>query len=787
MNLNCVKELVDLYRNSNETIDVIKLRAVYLKLNPKKLTDSTRKSRSKSNNTNASASTAKASHLASQCWSLLVLINKHTSNSFLHSEVFFLTAYFVVECSKVIEGVESSLRMGPFDLDKLLANLVTKLTEGCRGSVIRYMETVELSDHLFSLLEFIFKRLRREEDEEEKDEKSHRLEGKIRRLSLVEEIDLENPFIGSKFKIEQKENCDDDDVNVVLLQLIVIALESLVKLTLIYSMGPIDAILADLHFFYRRFLRLDSIGAKRNILQFISSVCKLEFWTEIEWNFWIWIFEFEGADCGDFPQESHVYFKRRLLLKLNFTPPATSSSVKSSKMIGLLLSSGLFTEISFNELDRFDGINLNFEVVIGLLSILAKEAEKENVYYKKIESIFTRINSNSLNYQAEQNLNSLLAALDAVRNELFRLIRSDEFILILLQLNVFLFKTFKIPDKYYISWSSFVMKSVIEGGGRDKKKQFDCILKCSITDLLEILQKLTASSDSDSDSGTTEELKVKTIRLICQSIGFVADVEILKRFDETLVISKKFLLIILQNSAYNLCRDYFTELSRLSVHGTDCDDDVLIAWTNVLKSQLHVTKSVFLFSDIAIGRKMLKFLAIHVIDDLKFEQFADFVNERLVELGLSVDFVYLNYFLTVLKYKTNKNNWIFSSFKYTFTDPKFNLLTALIQSKNNNNLSEATSSQVFILENDENPLHEIEIELYDYFLNLLFINFNVDPLLSFLTQNFQVRGTIKERILYQLREQGTADTETEVKNENITVIHDLYLQVLNSFHSMFFF
>lgn len=586
MNLTIVKELLALYKsepNAQIIIDDGKFAAICdkIKLKPQSEFKSSRGSASSKLNN---------SQLASACWNLLVQINRNTSTSFSTQLAFLQTAKVVLSCAKIIESSQGDFKMGPLDLEKMVANLIAKLSEGLKI-------LLDLKDekylYIIYLMEFFFERLQKH---------INSLEGGMRRMSLVELPSIEDPFIDINFH----GLCPDNTKDAILRQLAIVALESLCRISLIFQKGQIESFLDELTPFHV------ALNSEAHIAHFISSICKLEFWASFEWKFWNWL---SGQEIY---KQYLVYFKRRCHLKLS---SPISCDKLSMKIVASVLASGQLADEMINSIRNDEFVD---EVVGPCLILILKEENR--IYIKHIETILKNITLNSV---SETALRNILSALDSLKNVLFHLIRDDSFISLLETLNDYLLRI-DFPVKFYVSWISQVLKAVIEN--RKQVPHAKQLVKASIRGLI-------------GNQNIPDDMQLKVHKIISQSLSIAADAHILRNF---LSINCENILLVLEASHYNLPQDYFNELGQ-SVFSCSGRESLYISWIKVLSFQVNVSSRAFECENVMKLHLAAKSISNHVYDQVKLGQYLELIYAQIQKLGYSNDSVMLSKLLLSVK------------------------------------------------------------------------------------------------------------------------------------------
>lgn len=679
MNLTIVKELLVLYKgepNAQITIDEAKLILFCDKI---KL-----KTQPESGNSRVNASKFKDSQLTSACWNLLVQINRNASTSFSTPVKFFQTAKVVLSCAKIIEMSAGDFKMGPMDLEKMVANLISKLSEGIKISLD---SSEEQSLNIINLIEFYFKRLQKQ---------FNSLEGGIRRMSLVELPSIEDPFVDIDFHGLCSDNIKDSTHR----QLVIVALESICKISLIFQKGQIESILDTLKPFH-----VASYSEAR-ITYFISSICKLEFWSAFEWKYWNWL---SGHEIYE---PFLIYFKKRCHLRL--LPPIPSHKL-SMKIVASVLTTGQLTDEMIGAIRNDEFVD---EVVGPCLTLLLKE--ENHIYATQIGTVLRNITLNSI---SEIALKSILYALDSLRNGLFHLIRNDSFISLFKIFNDFLLQI-NFPAKFYASWTSQVLKAIVES--RKQGPQIKELLKASIKGLL-------------CHNHFPDEMQAKVYKIISQSLSIAADTDLFRSF---ISVSSENIGSVLEASYFNLPQDYFNELSRVVFSYKFCES-LCISWIKVLSSQICVSLKVFEYGDdVQKLHLTAKLISIHIFDQVKSVHYLELLYAQIRKLGFSDDSLMLS--KQILAFKSPKSTSSLLS-NYKFSNRCLQSIVRLIKIYHETDIYDISMCDFSDLQVNDH----IETEFYFYFLNLALIQSSNDEFRSILIR-FQNFNAIYDRMMYIL-------------------------------------
>lgn len=599
MNLTILRELLGLYRHeptSNAIIDEQKLSAVCEKIKDK-------------------PSKSASPQLAPLCWNLLIQINRHPPQTFSNPQIFSQTAKVTLRCAKIVEAAEKELDM---DLDKMLANVLVKLTEGIKVALEHYASVVE------ELMELFFERLHKHFN--------HNLEIKIRRMSLAEMPCINDPFANINLHSIAPGNTQDP----VLKQLATVALESLCRLILIFQKGPLESVLSSLQPFHAE--------TGRNVSHFVSSICKLEFWEASEWIFWYWL-----SDHKSIYSEQLTYFKRRCHLGVSLP---TDPSRLNIKLVSALLASNQLVDTMLDV--ALNSTDVDDEIIGSCLGLVIKE--ECHVHVESISKIIDRVHGKEL---SDSGLKLLLPALDSLRNGLFHLTRSDKFIDLFSILNECLLDL-KLPVKFYVSWTSSALKSAI-----DNKKHLN----------IANLQKLVRGSVAGlmrSYQIVPEDMKIKVHKIIGQTLSTGADIQSLQTFLDDL---KGSLGLVLEHSVFNLPSDYFNELSRLIFKEGASDENMLMLWVKVLSVQINSTPKAFNANSLDTLHVMSKLISTNIFDQLKQSQYLEYIYDRVRELGYKEDLITLCKQLT--HFKCNKRKF---GPKCFYSDPQIQTAVDIVSS-----------------------------------------------------------------------------------------------------------
>lgn len=714
MNLTIVKELLSLYKNDPNTqiyINESKLLTVCDKI---KL-----KTQSESKNSRVNGTKLNNSQLASACWNLLVQINRNVSSSFSTPVTFLQTSKVVLSCAKVIESAQGDFKMGPLDLEKMVANLIAKLSEGLK---ITLNSSEEETFHIINLMEFFFERLQKH---------FNSLEIGIRRMSLAEIPSAHDPFVDVNFHGIFPESTKDTTLK----QLAVVALESLCRIILIFQNGPIDKILDVLKPFHV------NTSSDTQIAHFISSVCKLEFWSPLEWKFWNWI------SCYEIYNQHLIYFKKRCHLKLS--PPTFCDKLNMKIIATVLTNEQLIEEM----LDMVRNDEYFDELIGPCLELLMKEENR--VYTKRIEALLKLITSSSF---SETALRSLLYSLDSLRNGLFHLVRDDMFICLLDALNEFLLRI-NFPVKFYVSWTSQVLKSIVES--RNQAPQVKDLVKKSIKGLLEC-------------ENIPDDMRCKVQKIVSQTLSIAADCELLKQFINS---NSEYLGSVLEASNLNLSQDYFNELTR-SVFSANSSESVFISWIKVLSSQVNVSAKAFEYEDVRKLNLAAKLISYQVFDQIKQAQYLELIYSQMLKLGLHYKFIVLS--KQILAFKNPKLFYSFFQY-YNFANRALNSAVQAVKLYHETEKLVISTCDFTDLKID----NDIEREFYFYFLNLVLVKSSKDDFKNTLLR-FEKFDGLNGRMMHllQLIENSDAhdcDSWENVINTKLSELNTLYKKVTRVF------
>ena len=646
MNLTIIRELLVLYRNdsSSNLIDETKLLSFCDKI---KCTSTTKTARN-------------SPQLAPACWNLLVQINRLPSSTFSGEISFLQTAKVVLSCGKIIESARNELKMGPLDLDKILANLTSKLTEGYKHVI--FSKSIETRVSIIDLIEFFFERLQGH---------LNSLESGIRRMSLIEFSTMDDPFVDVKFHCLSLDAIKDSTIK----QLCTIALESLCRLALLFQKGPLDSVLNVLTPFHLDALSSDPETANKYISHFISSISKLEFYCQLEWKFWNHICKFEVY------KQFAGYFKRRRHLPL---PPPTDSDIPSldMKIIAAVIESEQLIDLmlqaacSCNEFDD--------EIVGICLKLLLKEDSQK--YLPTIEFILEQAPAQPI---SDSGLRLLLSALDPLRNGLFHLMRDDNFIGLLAVLDKLLVKI-NFPVKFYVSWTTCILKFATE---QRKLANVPNLIKVSIASLLKLFDEIP------------KDMKPKVQKIINQTVSISGDCDLLRQCNLKFESS---LSIILEASVFNLPQNYFNELCLLFRD----ESDLLASWIKVLSNQNQVTSKAFQFNNVSHLHSLVKIISKQIFDQFKSSQYLEFIYNRMVELGCDQETIVLS---KLLAFPIKR-----SVFKADLSFSDLSVQSAFYFMKNYKETGQMNFDHLNL--SNVKIKSEIELELYHDVLNLIFIH-----------------------------------------------------------------
>ena len=721
MNLSLVKELMVIYKLEEETMKEKekKLKIIFDKIKAR----------------NFKVSKADSSQLASACWTLLVQISRHPSSTFSTINLFTFTSHLILNCVKIIESAAHvKLNMGPFDMDKMLANLITKLTEALRVPLVEFNESHNHS--IINLIIFIFERLQRHKNE-------NHLEIGLRRMSLVELPSMDDPFVDVNFHTISP-NCFKEK-DFVLIQICGVALESLSRLILAFRKGPLDRVLDTLKPFHLAFLASDAEAAHLHISHYISTICKLQFWCPLEWNFWNWLSSDENY---------RVYLSNfRKRCQLNLTPPDPLLHRKlSMKISAAVVAHGQLIEemLAMTRYQIFDD-----EIIGFCLSILIKEDK----HVGQIERIISQVPKNTL---SDQGLKNLLPALDSLRNDLFHLIRSDQFITLFIALNECLLRI-EFPIKFYISWTSCVLKA-----GLEYKSNGDLIQRLVKSSLIGIFSLYHFVS---------VELKPKVRKIILQTISISADSQLLT---QALLICDDSLLEILNHSIFNLPQNYFNELCN-EVFKRPFNESLISAWIKVLSSQVQVTTKSFPVQSVFYAHSVIKLIFSQVFDQVKVSQFVDCIYDKMRELKCSDDDqILLSKQLVSFKYDKQLKCDIIGVHEHE-NGPKDSNLHSCIEAIKSFRNTGILDTNCFNFENYFSVDAQIECEFYEYYLNLAFLTTNTEQF-ELILSRFKLPGNLSTRMqvsLFKHYDNYIENWEDCIKDSKLSKIHSIYKQVQN--------
>ena len=702
MNLTIIRELLIIYRIDTITcgLDEDKLSIICDKI--KQVTKS------------ATAKAAKnSSQMAPACWNLLVQINRLPSTVFSSKVALLETSKVIMACGKIIDSARNELKMGPLDLDKILANLIAKLTEGYRQP-IHVVSEHEKCKYLVELIEFVFEKLQGH---------LNTLESGIRRMSLVEFSTIDDPFIDVKFHGLSPDSIKEKTIK----QLCLIALESLCRLVLIFQKGPFERVLDVLTPFHLDSLLSDPETGTKYISHFISSVSKLEFWSQLEWKFWNHLCRFEAY------KQFLGYFKKRCHLQLT-EPTSTDIPELSMKIIAIVIESEQLTDLMLKA--ACDCKEFDDEIIGASLKLLLKDDYQK--YLKPIESILNRTPEQPI---SESGLKLLLPALDSLRNGLFHFTRNEQFIKLFAILNDALLKI-HLPVKFYVSWTSCVLKFAME---QRKLANVPDLVGRSITGLLKSFDELP------------DDIKPKVQKIIAQTVSIAGNGNLLRQF---ILKFEKSIAAILEASVFNLPQDYFVELSLLVRN----DVNLLDSWIKVLSNQVQVTSRAFQFTDIKVLHHLSKIISKQVFDQFKASQYIEFIYIRMRELGCSQETIMLSQQLSSSKkLKTD----------YMFSDSNIQRIVNFIR---NYKETGQLNFEDLILENVI-AKSEMENELYEEFLNIILVHApkdNFNDILSRFDDTFKTANRMK--CLFT-----NCRWDHLIEGAEIYKSHSLYLKVNETF------
>lgn len=715
MNLTIIRELLLIYRTgSNEnTVDESKLEAICDKIKSNPIATAT-----------ATKITARNSaQLASACWNLLAQINGLASLNFSGQISFLQTSKVVLSCSKVIESARNELKMGQLDLDKMLANLIAKLTDGYRRTIIS--ETTNYTS-IIELIEFFFERLQGHFDS---------LESGIRRMSLVEFSTIDDPFVDVKFHGISPEVMKDHPT---IKQLCVVALESLCKLVLIFQKGPIKSISEILTQFHLDALSNDPEAANKHISHFVSGISKLEFHCQLEWKLWNHLCKFEVYD------QFSRYFRKRCHLQLT-SPDLSEIPNLNMKIIAIVIESGQLTDLMLQI--ACSCTDFADEIIGVSLKLLIKEDSRK--YLPLIELILERTPKCSI---SDSGLLVLLPALDSLRSGLFHLMRDDEFIKLFAILNDVLDRI-DFPIKFYVSWTSCVLKFAAD---QRKLANIPLLVKALIAGLLKVFD------------GIPEDMKPKIQKIIAQTVSISGDCDLLRQF--TLKFEDS-IATILEASLFNLPQKYFIELGLIL--GFESDFHFLASWVKVLTNQVQVTSYAFQFKTIICLHSLAKIISKQVFDQFKSSQYLEFIYNRMRELGCDQETILLSQHLASSSSSKQPVD--------SFTDP--NVYSAINFLKVYKETGTGKVNFDILQLNNVKIKSDIELELYDKVLNLIFIHAPERVL-----QNICDQFDISVRTVNRLKSLETNCRQLiDGTTEKLFKLHSIYLKVIEKFTIYIFF
>jgi hypothetical protein len=714
MNLSIVKELSTIYKEEDfSTLNLSKLELVCSKLkNSKKAT---------------------SPQLASACWNLLVQLNRIQSRAFYSIDLFYLTAKVIIYSAIAIDSAQSEFKMGNLDLDKLVANLISKLTDGLKSSLCRnHTQAV----HIVDLMQLIFDRLSKHSDS--------CLATDLRRISLIDHDSLNDLFIDIKFAGLSPAVLKNDPV---LIQLSAVALESLCHLLLAFNEGSLETVMKVLVQFHLQICASDSSSGPRRIAHFINSLCKLEFWSHLEWNLWVFFSSHEIY-------HSQLYFFRKRCNLVLTTPSLDVLSELSMGICAALLENDLHTDIVLLSLQSCPRV-YNDEIIGACLSLISKEDFKINV--NCIDEILSRTPRKKV---SDCGLRSILSSLDSMRNNLPCLIRRDSFFYLICVLNQCLVHI-ELPSKYYVSWTSSVLKFALET--RRSDPQLRSVSKACINGLLECFDYIS------------EEIKPKVCKIVCMAVSSSSDKELLlkvtTKFDDSL-------LSILEYSCFNLLHEYFIVLSRI-VFSKPFSESVVLSWIKVLMSQIRIDVSAFQFKDVYYAHSVIKMLCHHVIDPVKLSLYLDLIYKRLDESKCNEQVLILSKQLISIKFTVLK--WPFR-IDYKFKNPNINVIIGCLASLVNTCSVDFNTFSFELINSDDS----LEQELINYSLNYLLIHAKKDEFKSVLDQ---MEGDILVNSMNHIIFDHDTNWENSLTNRNNIVksIHDIYKLVCFKYKFSIFF
>jgi len=650
MNLTLVKELLAIYRvEDGKPLNLSKLEIVCAKL--KKIDK------------------VKNLQLASVCWSLLVQLNRHQTATFSSIDALYLTAKVILYTAKVIEAAQTDLNMGELDLDKILANLLSKLSEGIK---VKLSREDTRAGQIIDLFQFVFDRISKHSNP--------CLVTDLRRISIADMVSINELFVDIKFVDLTPAQFKNDPV---LIQLTIVALESLCRTFLAFGEGPIEKLTEVLMSFHSEFLIFNLESGNKIISHFVSSICKSEFWNHLEWKFWSFL------SSHQIYQAYLHFFKKRCHLTLS-APESFVLQNLSMKIIAPILESKQHIDVILKALQSYSQ-PYDDEIIGACLSIINQDISASHI------TLLQNVISHALSRKiSDSGLKSVLSALDFMRNNLLVLFRIDLMGSFYISLDKCLMDI-ELPIKFYVSWTSSVLKTVFDN--KTNLSRVQDISKTCISGLLKSFDHLC------------EEMKSKVRRIVFQTLSIANDrqllIEATNQFEDSIEI-------VLEHSCFNLSSEYFNELSHITFT-RPFSEPFLVSWSKVLISQVQVNISAFPFDNAYYGHSLAKLLSFQVFDHVKISLYLDLIYTRMRQISCKEDSMMLSKHLIHLKFPRIQRP-VDTDFRFEnpLINQVLNVLSSFIKSSELNlkNVSIENASM-------DDPL---EFELVEYTLNYLMIN-----------------------------------------------------------------
>ena len=367
-------------------------------------------------------------------------------------------------------------------------------------------------------------------------------------------------------------------------------------------------------------------------------------------------------------------------MKLN--PPPETAKLNSTIIASVLMSDQLHEQM----LSLAEITDLEDDFILG--AALVPLCTEENLkLIPKISSIIVRMTAKPL---SSNGLKPLLQSLDNLRSSLHLLCRFDDFVSLCTSLNDCLIRI-QLPQKFYVSWSTCLIKSVV-----DSKRVISASVMRSLLDVS--IEGLISSSNS-----LTDDLRCKAGKVVEQCLSLAGNIILVEKFVKE---CKGSLNAVLENSVFNLSPNFFKELTRFTFEQASSDSSILEDWVKVLSAQVGVKPDIFSTADKKLLHRLAALISHLVFDPVKKDSLTALIYQKMGDSGS----IKLSKILVVLR--SAKSDCLAQSYS-EFNDNFNTLLNTLVKFKQ----ISIWPSEIFLDFKPKVCDNCMEIELYEHFLN----------------------------------------------------------------------